>query len=281
MSFSVKRGVRADCCSQQRKLLVSIALGVLSGLSVFQPQRAFGANECGAATPSGSVTCSAATYPSGITYNPFSGLTVNVASGTTVSRSSGSAAVDLEGSGPLTLNALGATVTGSGTGANFTFSGPNFRPAIYYGVLGYSSNGPLNLNVGQVTDATSGGILGIGGYSKSGAVTIQSTSLNLTGLSAIGINAEGASATVTSGLINATLRGIVAFGDAGNVNVTSGTINIVDNSMFVGAGIQAYALSGQGNITVNSGTITASGSSVVAGILAQSATSKVVCVANK
>ncbi|MEI9989058.1 MAG: autotransporter domain-containing protein [Rhizomicrobium sp.] len=268
MEFSTRRiHVRRGRCWR-----FAAAAGACGFFLTLEPDFAFAANECGPAAPAGTVACSAPTYPSGITYKGTSGLTVNVASGTTVTNAGGSGAIDLEGTGPLALNALNASTTGSGVNANFSFSGPNFRPGIYYGVLGYSSTGPVALTIGQATTTMSGGAVGIGGYSNSGAVTIQTTHVQQTGLSAVGINAEGASVSVTAGQIDATLRGIVAFGDAGGVTVNSDTINVIDNGMFTGVGIQADALSGQGDISVTSGSISASGSNGVGGISTQSAT---------
>ena len=60
-----------DLPAARNALLVSTALGCSIAISVATPGKALAANECGVGTPVGGVTqvtCSAASYPSGITY---------------------------------------------------------------------------------------------------------------------------------------------------------------------------------------------------------------------
>ena len=60
---------------------VTLAIALLAGA----PQAARAANECGAdGAGNDSVTCSAASYPGGITYNGSNGLTLNLANPSTV-----------------------------------------------------------------------------------------------------------------------------------------------------------------------------------------------------
>jgi outer membrane autotransporter protein len=260
---SVSLGAR-----RKAMLHAGAAVLALSAMLAWVPQTAHAAGgaECGAdGAGADALTCTAASYPTGITYTGSDGLTLNLNNpAMTVQQTAGNGAVDLEGSGAdLTVNATSLT---SIAATGITTSGIYVSQAGAGDAVVMVGGGSIT-SVGRAVQALNSG-------TGNASVTMTDGSITTTGNAGVGLTASSvtgdATVTVNGGTISTT-SGTAAYGayalttgtGTAAAVMSGGTITV---SGTTGTGLRAQSANGLSVIRMTGGTVT--GGSLVTGILA-------------
>jgi outer membrane autotransporter protein len=238
---------------------VTLAIAFLVGA----PQAARAANECGAdGAGNDSVTCSAASYPGGITYNGSNGLTLNLANPSTVIP--GPQGVALQS---LALPPAGANFTMNVTGVQgITATGSALRVS----TLAVGGLAAINISAGIITSTGASTTVTVnGGSSGSNAqVTVSGGQVLNTGTGAGVVAATSGAAGTGNASIVITGGTVQAAGTAvqstisGLNNTGTASIAMSDGSVLSTAGDSLSARhAGRGltQVQLSGGTVTASG----------------------